>query len=670
MFPGASPEAAPALIWGAAMDDGGQVHLGSGNSAEVITLDRKGATAEGVEMNELGVRAMASAPGGELYFGTFPNGDVYRMLPGKDPELWAEIEERYIWSMAIDSSRRLMVGTGERGVVYGISAKGQKEVLLDTDQSHITALALDAGGRLLAGTDPDGLLYRVGEGGRAELLLDTDLREVPAVAVGPDGVIYAAAAGQEAPPAPRKGAEKSEMMIEVTPAPDGSILEDPDEMPRKITIDLADLLPAAPRGEEGTAGRVYRIEPGRPPLLAWKSDTERVYSLLAARDGSLLFGTGGPGSGRIYRLDAAGEATVLHELREPQVTALVGSPDGRVFACTSNPGRVYVLDPTPLTSGSYISEVYDSGRTAQWGSIAWDADVPAGSRVEVATRSGNRPVPDATWSAWTPAYASATGSTIASPPARYLQWRAELSRIKTDVSPALNRVRVTLLPQNVAPTIRGVAVLAPGEKAPAPPAGARGPEAATPADPPRGTRWVVWEAVDPDGDSLSVTLRARREGSAGEPRTLATGAAAPYALNPEGMEEGAWLLTVEADDAPSNGPQRALKARPQSDRFVVDRTAPRLEPRKPSQDPSAGHALLEMLAIDAMSAIARAEYALGGDDSGPWLPLPCRDGICDTPAESFLLDLPQTAAQGKVRLRVVDTAGNATVYDATAAFSR
>jgi hypothetical protein len=134
MFPGASPAAAPTLIWGAVLDETGQVHMGTGNSAEVITLDRKGATAEGVEMNELGVRALATLPGGELFFGTFPNGDIYRMPRGKDPELWAEMDERYIWSMLADTQQRLLVGTGERGLVYRVTSRGQKEVVFDSDQ--------------------------------------------------------------------------------------------------------------------------------------------------------------------------------------------------------------------------------------------------------------------------------------------------------------------------------------------------------------------------------------------------------------------------------------------------------------------------------------------------------------------------------------------------------
>ncbi|MGH9869299.1 MAG: hypothetical protein ACREAA_14195 [Candidatus Polarisedimenticolia bacterium] len=656
MFPGASELKAPSQIWTATLDDGGRIHLGAGDGAEVITIDKKGTAAEGIEMDDLGVRALAAGAGGDLFIGTFPNGDIYRMPRGKDPEPWAEMEDRYLWAMVIDPQQRLYVGTGEKGIVYRVTAKNQKEIVFDSDQAHITALAFDPGGRLLAGTDPDGLLYRIGDDGKAELLLDTDLREVSAVTVTPNGVIYAAAVSQEAPPAPRKPGEKSDLMIEVTPAPDGSILEDAGDPPRKIQIDLGELLPAAGRPGEGTLGRVYRIEQGRPPALVWKSDSERVYALGQSKDGTVLFGTGGTGSGRLYRVEPGNGATMLHQVREGQVTAIQGAPDGRTLVGTSNPGRLYSLDATFLSSGNYVSEVYDAGRAARWGSISWDADIPSGARVEISTRSGNRPVPDDSWSPWTPSYAVDRGSAIASPPGRFLQWRAELSRLKNDVMPSLNRVKVTLLPQNLAPSIASLLVMAPGEKAPA-------RQGESPRDPPKTSRWITWDASDPDQDSLRTTVMLRRDGET-EFRSLTTEAASPFALDESNLTEGSYLLKVRVDDTLANGPERALQAEAVSYRFVVDRTPPKVEPNKNASRPPAGHLVFEVQAVDALSAIARAEYILGPDDEGkPWLPLSCRDGICDTPAESFLLNLDEGTARGKVRLRVVDTAGNTTIFD-------
>ena len=80
---------------------------------------------------------------------------------------------------------------------------------------------------------------------------------------------------------------------------------------------------------------------------------------------------------------------------------------------TCNIGRVYLLDAAAGESGTYTSPSRDARTRARWGRISWRASLPAGARVEIATRSGNSSIPDATWSPWSPAYTSAAGSPVA-----------------------------------------------------------------------------------------------------------------------------------------------------------------------------------------------------------------------------------------------------------------
>ena len=61
---------------------------------------------------------------------------------------------------------------------------------------------------------------------------------------------------------------------------------------------------------------------------------------------------------------------------------------------------------------------------ATWGLIRWEG---AGS-VALFTRSGNTEKPDDSWSDWAGPYTRKEGDAIKSPPARFLQWRAVLSR--------------------------------------------------------------------------------------------------------------------------------------------------------------------------------------------------------------------------------------------------
>src|SRR5205823_7125989 len=82
--------------------------------------------------------------------------------------------------------------------------------------------------------------------------------------------------------------------------------------------------------------------------------------------------------------------------------------------------------------------------------------VPGGSRIELFTRAGNTETPDDTWSVWSSAYASADGSAITSPKARYLQWRAVLTG-KGD-GPVLTSVTAAYLQRNLRPQVRSVTV--------------------------------------------------------------------------------------------------------------------------------------------------------------------------------------------------------------------
>ncbi|MBN2027042.1 MAG: hypothetical protein JW854_09835 [Actinobacteria bacterium] len=72
---------------------------------------------------------------------------------------------------------------------------------------------------------------------------------------------------------------------------------------------------------------------------------------------------------------------------------------------------------------SLESSVFDAGSTAQWGNVTWNETVPAGCSVTVEVRSGDVPVPDGTWTAYT---AVPNGGMVPHPPSRYIQYRVEM----------------------------------------------------------------------------------------------------------------------------------------------------------------------------------------------------------------------------------------------------
>lgn len=94
-------------------------------------------------------------------------------------------------------------------------------------------------------------------------------------------------------------------------------------------------------------------------------------------------------------------------------------------------------------TGTYISTVFDPGQPASWGRVIWSGSTPISTSVMIETRSGNTPTPDGSWSAWSPV--SQEGN-IASPPARYLQYRLTLLTTDTNVTPILDGLNIEWAP--------------------------------------------------------------------------------------------------------------------------------------------------------------------------------------------------------------------------------
>ncbi|MFQ5700978.1 MAG: hypothetical protein ACE5HU_03950, partial [Acidobacteriota bacterium] len=232
-----------------------------------------------------------------------------------------------------------------------------------------------------------------------------------------------------------------------------------------------------------------------------------------------------------------------------------------------------------------------------------------------------------------------------------------------DHTPVVWRVKATVLPENRPPVVGDLVVLRPGEKLEKP-----GKTDATAPDgkktPPDGARWISWKATDPDGDKLTHVLWIRMNGKKFQKHAEGI-TEPPFALRDEDLPEGRYQVRLEVDDSPSNGPTRALSTSSVSGPFLVDHTPPRLSVKR--LETAGGRPGIEVRAIDGHGGwIDRAEYKVqgAGAKEDDWIRLPCRDGICDTANESFLLD-PKRLASGRVMvIRVYDAAGNVTTVEA------
>ena len=85
------------------------------------------------------------------------------------------------------------------------------------------------------------------------------------------------------------------------------------------------------------------------------------------------------------------------------------------------------------TSGTFKSRIFDALGTATWGAPAWTANVPQNTTMSLSVRTGNTPLPDATWSEFTPL---SHGVSI-DRASRYLQYRLVIQTSDSLVTPKL-----------------------------------------------------------------------------------------------------------------------------------------------------------------------------------------------------------------------------------------
>jgi len=671
-------ESVQPFLWSQATDSRGNLYVGSGNEGKVFKIPKGGAGSLFYASGDLAVQALAVDSRDNLYAGTSPEGKVYRLSPDGKPDVWFDPDERYIWALAVDRSGNLYVATGEHGIIYKVSDKGKGTPFFDSEESHVVALAFDRQGNLLAGSSGKGLLYRISPDGKGTVVLDTALKEVNALALDAAGRIYASGIQAEAPAIARlmKGvrargvASREEVVAAVTPGGGPTLSETVGE---EMEVTAESVPPVGPDGRQ-IRSQIYRIEADGTATVVWSSESETVFSLAVAGEKELYLGTGD--LGKIRRLEADGTSSLVARLSSSQVTSLLAAPDGSLYAAASNAGKVYFLDREVGDSGTYTSPLRDAGTLARWGRISWLGTTPAGTRLELFTRTGNSALPDATWSDWSPAYVSPAGTGVLSPPARFVQWKARLSRQTKGASPLLESVSLAYLPANLPPEVRKVEVYPPGVVIQKPPLPADPDAAETafsqPPVPPEGTelaspfpqvpgkkifqkgmRSLGWEASDPNSDTLRFDLFYRGEGEQ-EWKPLARGIREGYfAWDSTRMPDGRYRVKVQASDAPSNPPGSEKRGEEITPPFMVDNTPPRVEASWKKDDKGSG---VEVRVTDTASPVRSLEYSL---DAAPWTPAAPVDGIADSLSEQYRVLLERLSpGEHTLLLKAADAEGN------------
>jgi len=124
-----------------------------------------------------------------------------------------------------------------------------------------------------------------------------------------------------------------------------------------------------------------------------------------------------------------------------QMNGLDQVSSSEAFA-VGNGGVIWHYGSHYRTSGDYVSRVFDAGASVSWGHLFWNELLPDGTDLTIATRTGNTPVPDGTWSAWSTELTDPNFAPITSPAGRYFQYRAIMSTTDQFATPRLNSVSI------------------------------------------------------------------------------------------------------------------------------------------------------------------------------------------------------------------------------------
>jgi hypothetical protein len=650
-------------LWALARDSKGNLYTG-GAGAKLYRIGTDGKGKMVADLEALEIHALAIDARDRVYAATSPDGRIYRIDGNAKPAVFYDPKAKYIWSMVFDRAGDLYVATGDQGEIHRVTPDGKGSVFYRTEETHVRSLAFDSEGNLIAGTDPGGLVIRITPGGAGFVLYQLGKREVTAVAVAPDGAVYAAAVGnrmmstpsQPPPPPPTPAAQ-----VQVTVGA-GAPAAPPRPAPGPP--------PSAATAAISGGSELWRIERDGTPRRKWSHQQDVAYAIAFDREGRALVGAGNKGV--VYRVESATLYTSLVNLPATQVTALVVSGEGKLYAATANTGKVYGIGPELEREGTVESDVLDAGGLTLWGRLSFEGS----GTVSVTTRSGNLDQPQKGWSPWSAPVTVAKGARVTSPAARFLQWKATLSGASY-----LDSVDVAYLPKNLEPFITEIETTPANYKFPPisapltpvsptlmlPPIGRKSSASAfnlssdiTPAmQYAKGYLGARWSAGDPNGDPLVYTVEIKGEKET-EWKLLREKVNERYlAWDSTAYPDGEYRLRVTASDAAGNPPGEELSAREVSGPFFIDNTPPRISGLAAARN--GGKLTVKWHAADALNNIEKSEYSL---DGGEWKIAAPVTRLSDGPELDYSITLDAGSGEHTIAVRVEDEYSNQSVEKA------
>jgi len=676
------------------VDAKGSILLGTGgDKGRVLRIDKIGdKPAEIFSDGDVQyVWALTETPDGEIYVATGPNGKVFEIKPDGTHDLLYKSGEDNITSMISDGKDLLYLGTDPNGMVIRLNRKTKEPfIVYNANESEITALAMDDAGNLYAATGevsdrqtPAPAETDQKKSGRPE---EQNAAPPPIPANPPPGPLKPA--GQQSMRNPLPGLPQ--MMDVITPRttddpggggdnpgaggdqPGGDNPGGDQPSPGANPI-----VPATPLTHQNQTGNgtpnateqqapegnaIYKIDPEGFVTEVFRENSV-IYAMIHQGD-SLLVGTGDEGN--IYQVNPASEETVvLAKVDAKQVMCLLPVKDGRIIVGLANTGGISAMTGGYASSGKYLSPVMDATQTSRFGNMQLHGHLPAGTELKVSTRSGNVKDADSPgWSKWTDDVDATEYMKIASPSARFLQYRLTFTTHDPSKTSLVDHVDVAYQIPNLAPVVKSIKIGTETAQAEAgqqessgtaatPAAGHAGDSAKAAAG--TGVQTITWDSSDPNSDTLMYTLYFRLDQDG--PWILLKGKVKEmtYEGGTRTVADGQYQVKVVASDATSNPPGNGKTASRVSDYFIVDNTPPTITDLDCKVLGDVVNISLQ--AADKTSTVANVEYTLdSGDEWQSVLPV---GGIFDSPSEEVKFSLKGLTVGGhQATIRATDSRGN------------
>jgi len=393
--------------------------------------------------------ALALDDGGNIYLGTGPEGKIYKLNSlGKKPQLIYDSRDKNILSLAIGRDGYIYAGSDSRGLVYKINTRNKKvTVLYDSDQPEITALIsiLDT---------------------RSSIL---DTRRESRIQNPESSILYAAATSAKIVQTQTQfaastfgGTSPGRPEAEEKSAESASETQGDRKLEIANTQVASEAKPATgpPPVRKGTkplgASHIYKIT--QDGFVTDIFGEAAVFFCLAEKDGKLLVGTGN--NANLFSVDPAQEQQVViyEDEQAAQITAIALAGNA-VYLGTANPAKLITLGSGFASEGTYTSDLIDAGQPATWGKLQLEASVPQGCKVLLASRSGNvKDVNDPTFSEWSEPAEVTEPIQLQCPLGRFCQYKLILQSQYGIDSPLIREIAVACTVPNLAPRVESVTV--------------------------------------------------------------------------------------------------------------------------------------------------------------------------------------------------------------------